>query len=250
MTIAVLLLAGVTVFLAVVLQSAVGFGMALFAIPVLLWLGADLPTAVAMLVVSTAAQSFYGVAVYRQHIPWRAVWAVTPWRFAFMIAGVWLLWYLDALPRDTIKQIVGLTMLAILLVQVALRIKPRARLHGGWTVLAGTLSGLMAGALGMGGPPIVLWAMAHDWPSRVTRSFFWAVFALLAPLQIAVMTIRFGYGIWAGLILGLALAPGTILAARLGVKLGERMNRQRLRQVALGILALIAAAAIAEPWLR
>jgi hypothetical protein len=35
----------------------------------------------------------------------------------------------------------------------------------------------LAGICGMGGPPLVLWAMAHDWPADKVRAFLFACFA-------------------------------------------------------------------------
>ncbi|MHB1157501.1 MAG: sulfite exporter TauE/SafE family protein [Phycisphaerales bacterium] len=244
-----MIFAGGAVFAGVLLQGAVGFGMGLFSIPIMLWLGIDLPVAIAALTVSTFAQSIYGAMTYRQHIPWPAVARTTPLRLIFMLVGLAALWRIDSLPRHNIKQIIGAAILTILVAQQALRAKPRHVVPIGWAWLAASLSGFMAGAIGMGGPPIVLWAMAHDWPSRVTRSFFWVSFGLLSPVMIVAMALTFGSPVWHGLLLGLICAPLTLLGARLGMGIGERLNRQRLRSVTVALLVLIAVGAIVEPWL-
>ena len=44
----------------------------------------------------------------------------------------------------------------------------------GQNTLTFTGSGVLAGLCGMGGPPLVLWAMAHDWPTQRIRGFLFA----------------------------------------------------------------------------
>ena len=100
-----------------------------------------------------------------------------------MPVGVALMYAIFQLDVARTKQVVGVVLLIVLGLQTCCKVQPRPHIHWAWTVVAGSLSGLMAGLLGMGGPPLVLWLMAHDWPSLRQRTFLWLSFLLLVPFQ-------------------------------------------------------------------
>ena len=60
-------------------------------------------------------------------------------------------------------------------------------------LLAGMASGYMAGAFGMGGPPLVLWTMAHDWPAKKSRAFLWSNYLVFMPIQSCLLLWLFGW---------------------------------------------------------
>jgi len=62
--------AGVTICLAVAAQSAVGFGSALFAAPVLVLIGIPLPNVIAMVATCSMLQATVGAYKLRKSIPW------------------------------------------------------------------------------------------------------------------------------------------------------------------------------------
>lgn len=65
---------GVVLLIAAVGQSAVGFGFALFATPALVWLGVDLPHAIALVSTCSMIQSAMGARELRASVP--AAWAL------------------------------------------------------------------------------------------------------------------------------------------------------------------------------
>jgi len=237
-----------SLFVAMVLQGAVGFGSGLLAIPLMLWAGIELPIAIATLPGAVCVQTAYNTWRYRVHLPWSKVGGMTVMRILGLPAGLILLVLLAGQTLDTAKQVIGVTLLIVLGVQWFAKIQPREHLHWAWTPLVGGLSGIMAGAIGMGGPPLVLWVMAHDWPSRTSRAYLWLQFLLVMPPQSALLIYQFGWPVAQAIGLGFAAAPLVIFGAQIGEKLGERLDRHRLRQAAFGLLVIIAVTSIVGPW--
>lgn len=148
-----------------------------------------------------------------------------------------------------VKQVVGVILLLALGMQWLLKIKPRQHIGVGWTLIAGAASGLTAGLVGMGGPPVVLWVMAHDWPAKKSRAFLWATFMMLIPFNLVLLVIKFGSGMWGSCLIGLCLSPLVVLGSELGQRVGELMNRHRLRSAALLLLLVLALVSILGPLL-
>jgi chromate transport protein ChrA len=94
----------------------------------------------------------------------------------------------------------------------------------------------MAGLVGMGGPAVVLWVMAHDWTNRRSRTLMWCAFALLVPWQLTVAYHRFGSPVLTSALLGLAYSPLVIIATMVGTRLGNRLSQNRLRLAAYAVL--------------
>lgn len=229
------------------LQGAVGFGAGLFAIPLMVWAGESLPSAVTITMGGIIVQTCWNLFRYRDHVSARELLPIFALRVLMMPVGVLLLGLLVGLGTARVKQAIGLMLFLVLCVQWLLRVKPREHVAWGWTVLAGGASGLTAGLVGMGGPPVVLWVMAHDWPARKSRSFLWATYLLLIPFNLAVLVYRFGHGIWGSLLLGLCLAPLVLAGSEAGQRVGGMMNRHRLRSTALVLLLLLALASVLGP---
>ncbi len=101
------------------------------------------------------------------------------------------------------------------------------------------LSGLGAGAIGMGGPPVSLWVLAHDWPAIKQRAFLWLTFLLLIPPLILLLIFRFGSPLVSAMAMATLLVPVSILGAWAGVHLGHTLNRERLRVAMMAMLVLI-----------
>ncbi|GAB4187925.1 MAG: sulfite exporter TauE/SafE family protein [Phycisphaeraceae bacterium] len=229
------------------LQGAVGFGGGLFAIPLMVWSGLSLPSAIAVILGGVFVQTSWNLYRYRGHVSLNELMPITLIRIVSMPVGVMLLSMLVGLGTDRVKQVIGIVLILVLAMQRLFRISPRERVSADWTVLAGVTSGLMAGTVGMGGPPVVLWVMAHDWPGRKSRSFLWATFLMLTPFNLGVLVYRFGGEIWVSLGVGLCLAPLIIIGSELGQRLGGMMNRHRLRSTTMLMLLLLAVMSVVGP---
>ncbi len=244
-----ILVASALVF-ACMVQGAVGFGAGMFAIPLMVWAGESLPAAITITMGGVIVQCGWNLYRYRGHVTMRELMPLTTTRLLTLPVGVLLLSVLVGLGTDRVKQCVGLMLLLALLTQWLLKVRPRERVAWGWTLLAGGASGLMGGMVGMGGPPVVLWVMAHDWPAKKARSFLWGTFVLLIPFNLLLLVYKFGNEIGWALLLGLCLAPLVVAGSELGQRIGGLMNRHRLRTVALGFLLILALVSVFGPLLR
>lgn len=230
-------------------QSAIGFGYAIVALPPMLWLGVPLPAAVAATLASVFVQCGTGAYRFRADVHWGDVLPMSLFRIAVMPVGVALLALLDRQDPTWARATVGLAILLAVGLNAGVQPKPRASIPRVWTPVAGISSGLLAGSLGIGGPPVVLWAGAHDWPTRRTRAFLWLLFLLLTPLQLGWMLTRFGPPLVGPIAIGLAATPLVILTGRLGSDAGDRLSRQQLRRVAYALLAAVGLASLLSPLL-
>jgi hypothetical protein len=238
---------GLTLFLGSILQGAVGFAYGLFAIPVLVWLGVPLNETVALMSVSTLVQVLIGAYQLRADIRWKEVWPATLIRVMTIPIGVGLLVVLSALESHQIKQFLGILLLAVLVVQTLWRVEPRDQVHPGWKWLAFSSSGILHGMVAMGGPPVVLWVMAHHWTNRQSRAFLFALFCLAVPIQLGLLYVSFGQEMIPPMLTGLAFAPLVAAGSAVGVRLGNLMTKTMLRQVAFSLLFFIAFASIVTP---
>lgn len=229
-------------------NSLVGFGAGLVAIPLLVWIDVPLPSAIVIVNLSASIQCLWMCIRYRKHIPWRPAMSMHVIRVLMVPVGVVLLVGLVAIGPDRVKQVIGCLLLIVLFMIWILDVQPRRNLHQGWTLLAGTTSGILNGAVGMGGPAAVLWVMAHDWSSRRARSCLWTLILTSFPVQLLMLWWQFGDPILRAMVLGLAMTPVCIVGTLLGLRLGALLPIRRLRRVAYLIIAALAISSIVGPW--
>ncbi len=241
---------GLLIGLGTMLQSAVGFGGGTFAVPLLIWLDVPLPAAITLVLIAVAWQTGWNSYQYRQEIVWSRVFPIFSLRTIFLPLGIWLLGHLNAAGQDVIKQVVGAILLLIVISQWTLRVQPRARLHPGWTFLAGSSSGVLAGLVGSGGPPIALWAAAQQWTSRQMRASLWISLLLTLPVNIGLLIYKFGDSVWSAVGLSVAFIPLVMGGSAIGVRIGDRLSRQWLRLAVFIVLVLVAVGSILAPLLN
>lgn len=220
-------------------QSTIGFGYALFAIAPLIWIGMPLPSAIATVSTCTAIQTSLASRRLRADVPWFLVYKASAVRVVFLIIGMFMLKSMINQGRIDVKGVVGATLCLLIIIQMVWPTRPVDSMHMGWGFVAWMASGLLSGFCGMGGPPLVLWSMAHTWSSEKTRGFLFAVFALASPIQLILLSITFGTEILWSIGLGIAFSPVVYLGNRVGLPLGNRMNKTKLRRAAMGVLFLI-----------
>ncbi|MEM6853208.1 MAG: sulfite exporter TauE/SafE family protein [Planctomycetota bacterium] len=235
-------------------QGATGFAFGLLATPLLIWAGLSLPAAVAAVLTAVLAQTAAGSWRFRDAIVWRDLPTVMVTRNLGLPLGLIVMGWLSASGIETMKLGVGVVLLVVVLLVVVLlvvvlRPKPRAKVPGRWAVPAGLSSGFLSGVTGMGGPPVVIWAMAHDWSTRRSRAFLWTLFLQLMPVQLGLMWWRFGEEVGHAMLAGLVATPAVVLAAEWGSRWGSRWSPAGLRRVTLALLLGMALVSIVGPWL-
>jgi uncharacterized membrane protein YfcA len=238
----------IVVVLGSTLQSAAGFAFGMFAIPLLIILGSESYEAIAIISICGAVQTVLGSIALRHHIHWRQVGGMIALAGACLPIGVWAQGELNEICSvGTIRQVFGGIVLAALIAQWTFRVEPREKLHWFWGVGATGLGGFMAGLAGMGGPPVVLWIMAHRWSNPRSRATLWMLFTGLTPFQLFFLHQRFGEPVLGAIGDGAMLAPFVLLGLVPGLWLGARISKRRLRWVSYGILLAISAYAIVQP---
>ncbi len=165
-----------------------------------------------------------------------------------LLLGVWSLWTLSRVDPAAVRGLVGATLLLGLVTLWVVRPAPRERIRRGWAYLAYGATGYLSGLAGMGGPPVVVWTMAHDWPTTRTRLVLWTSFVVLVPVQLVVLFVTFGKpALWAAL-LGLLLFPGVYAGTWVGLWLGARMSRGALRVATHAMLVMLALVSLWGWW--
>ncbi len=230
-------------------QSTVGFGYAMFATPLLTWIGLPLPSVITVVATCSMFQAAIGARKLHADVPWRLSLSATTIRIAGVAVGMLLLKKLVALNTDHIRMVIGFILCLLVAIQLLWRTPAVKALHWSWAGFAFITSGLLAGLCGMGGPPLVLWTMAHSWSSQMTRGFLFAVFATSIPVQIVLLFLMFGKGILWYVFLGIAFFPLIYLGATIGIPIGNRFSKETLRRIAYGILLLIGVSAVVPAFL-
>jgi uncharacterized membrane protein YfcA len=239
-----------------VLQGSVGFAAGLFGIPLMMLTGISLPQAVALNLVAAAVQNTAAAWQLRRETDYVRAWRPALIRLATLPLGALTMYYLErssqnsAAYKDLTAQLVGVIVLLIVLTQWLMRIEPRPQLHPAWEWLAFGVGGYVLGLCAMGGPAMVLWVMAHDWPMNRAKAFLYFLFATGIPFQAFFLWLFFGSPILWAMAIGLTTLPAVVVGIYLGLWLGRRIPDRVLRPVAWIVLVLIALSAIASPWLK
>ena len=233
------------------IQGALGFAFGIFSIPLLVIVGFPLEQAITLVLGLVIVQTLSSVWQNRTEIPWPELLSITLPRCLFVVIGVYLLSHVKQnWEPNQIKQMIGVCLLTIIFVQLWLSPQPRKKLLPIWTWIAGAASGLMAGLVGMGGPAVVLWVVAHDWTSHKSRTLLWCAFAVMVPWQIIVAWHQFGWPVVQSAGLGLLYSPVVVLATLPGTRIGNQLSQHTLRYIAYTILILIGLASLFAPLMR
>lgn len=236
--------------LGAVVQSAAGFGLALFAVPLLTALGRTLPEAVALVIGAAVVQSSLSLWAAPERPPLVSALPMAACQWSGACAGVWAMHSLVAASPSALKAYVGALVVLLTSTQILLKPQPRSEVPRVWAGVAGLASGLLAGAVGMGGPPLVAYAMAHAWERDRFRTFLWTQFVLAAPVVVALLTYSFGHRTLWWVLTGAASLPFLWMGTRVGLALSSRWGRPQLMKVALSLLYLIGFGALLTPWLQ
>ncbi len=244
-----LILVGLIMFAASTVQSAVGFAFTLFALPFLLLVGLTLPEAVAVTILSSAIQRIIAVSYLRHAVDWQLIKPMIFYGVAMLPVGTLVLREVTFLSPHTAKQIIGVVILLTLLSQWFGNLKPRESVHCSWGYLAGAVSGFLTGFANIGGPPIVLWILAHRWSNermRIMASIFTLSFV---PFQLIILPIVFGKPVLTAYVSAIPVSPMVVAGSWCGLKVGSRIHGKHLRLTMQIILLVIALVSLLKPLL-
>ena len=176
------------IFVATFIRSAFGFGEALVAVPLLaLIIPIEVAAPVAVLISITV--SVVSVAQDWRHIHMRSA----GWLFVSTLLGIPLgLWLLSSAPAGTIKIVLAIVIIAfstyLLLNRHSIALKSDK-----FAPIFGFLAGVLGGAYGMNGPPLVAYGTLRHWSPQHFRATLQGYFL---PASTVVMAGYWMAGLW------------------------------------------------------
>ncbi len=230
----ILVIASLVLLGGMVVQSTIGFGGNLLAVPVFAVLDTDLLPA--PIFIATIAMSVAMAVREHDDIQWTAVRSIALGRIPGTVIGAIVL---ASVSVETMQILIGI--LILLAVSLSLRGVSLPATRRVFTA-GGVVSGFTATTASIGGPPVALTLQHLNGPalrSTMGASFTISVFVTLAGVYAAG---RLGFD---EILLGLALMPATIVGFLISGPLRSRVNPAQLRAAVLvlsGSAALVALA--------
>ena len=145
-------------------------------------------------------------------------------------------WVLATFPASALNRLIGLVLVAVVLLEWR-GLYPEKLSRRRWGLGAGLLAGLIGGAVGTPGPPVILYATAQGWSPRTMKANLQAFFAVNQGV------ILVGYW-WASLLtaevwrLTAAFAVPAAIGLAVGVSLFNRIDQAQFRRMVFGLLGI------------
>ena len=221
------------IFLAVFVQSSIGFGLALVSMPLLVGLLGIQISAPLVALLATVAEVFILIR-YRQAINLRVISQLTITAVIAIPLGVLALRHLDAA--------IVTTALGVILVAYALYALFSPRLpelaHQGWAYGFGFVAGLLGGAYNTAGPPVIIFGNCRGWLPNEFKGNLQGFFLINSLVIIAVHLFSGNYtsDVWSNFLLAM---PGLILGLVAGFLLSKRINAELFRKIVLILLIIL-----------
>jgi uncharacterized membrane protein YfcA len=204
------------IFLATLIRSAFGFGEALVAVPLLaLMMKVEVAAPLAVLVSITVA----GVIVAED---WHKVQFRSAWRLVLStLFGIPLgLLLLTAVPEVIVKGLLAVVIMAFSTYCLAARRPPELK-DDRLAWLFGFVAGVLGGAYGMNGPPLVVYGTLRRWSAEHFRATLQGYFL---PASVVGMTGYLMAGVWTAAVTRYFLLSLPVAAA--AIVLGRVVNRR------------------------
>lgn len=215
---------------AALVASVTGFGYALVAIPFLVLL---LPPAQAVPLVLI---SWFPIAIFlvigsRRHLVRDRLMRLLVGGIAGAPLGIY---GLASFSDSTMRAVIGaITLLAV--VAMAVRTSEPLAREGRALLGAGLLSGALAGASGLSGPPIVLLGLRQRWSHESFRATLLCYFFILHTL-ISLTLGNIGLLTWDTLSMSLQALPGVATGFVVGMWLKGRVEAGMYRRLTIGLV--------------
>lgn len=220
-------------FLATLIRSAFGFGEALVAVPLLaLLIPVEVAAPLAVLVSITVAGVIVAQDWRKVHV--RSAWRLVVFTFLGIPAGVWLLARAD---EQLVKATLAVLIIAFSSYCLAGR-GPHELKDDRLAWLFGFGAGIMGGAYGMNGPPLVIYGTLRRWSPEHFRATLQGYFL---PASLVGMGGYWLAGLWVPAVTRYYVLslPLVVAAIFLGRAVNRRMNgRPFLLYVHVGLIAI------------
>jgi len=224
------LLGAVVIVAAHVVFGLAGFGTGLVAMAFLPFIMTTSDAVVLMTVLTIVFAVVLYVPLRREVTP-RPLVALLLGSLAGTPAGVWVL---AVAPADVVNRLIGLMLVVVVTLEFSGKF-PRRLSAPGWGVGAGVLAGVLGGAVGLPGPPVIIYATTQGWGPRTFKANLQAFFLVNQTV------ILVGYAI-AGLVTdevvrltGVYLVPA-LAGTLVGMSLFTRVDVVRFRRIVFVLL--------------
>jgi len=232
---ALTLLVLTVIFISAFTRSALGFGDALIAMPLLAMIvGMQMATPLVALVASTIAITILIGA-------WRRVDIKAAWRLIVSsLVGIPLgLFFLKAAPESVVKALLGIVLIGFGLYNLVAPKLPTMN-NERLSYLFGLVAGILGGAYNTNGPPVVVYGVLRRWSPESFRATLQGYF-LPTGLMI---TLSHGLaGLWTPAVLRLYVyaLPITVAAVFIGGRVNKRVPSGQFNRIIYACLIVIGA---------
>jgi uncharacterized membrane protein YfcA len=220
------------IFLASFVMGLTGFGIALVAMAFLPWLMSPV-TAIVVLTIYALAFSIVVVGQLRRDLTPRALVDLLIGTVAGTPLGVWVL---ASLPVSALNRLIGLVLVLVVVLEFR-GVMPTRLVGRAWGLGTGFLAGVIGGAVGTPGPPVIVYATTQRWSPRTMKANTMAFFVAN---QAAILAAYW----WAGLLtrevatVAAAFALPALAGVATGVALFGRLDPLKFRRVVFTLLLL------------
>ncbi len=215
-----------------------GFGAGLIMAPALSLLFGP-AAAIASISLIDLPAVLYFLPEARRHGEWRSVVPLGLAGVCTVPVGAWMLVHLD---QEMVRRGIGFVVLGFVVV-LALGWRYRGVVGLPLTLAVGVTSGLLGGAAGIPGPPIILFYLSGPAHARAARASIMGLFVFTSAMGLAAYAF---YGLYTEAVLWrtAGLVPAYLGGVWLGSRLFGRVSEVAFRRVALVVLTSIALAAL------
>jgi len=220
------------------IRGFTGFGASLIWVSGLALL-MDVDEAVPIIFCLEVVASAHLVRAVRGEVLWSSVWRLTGGAFFGLPLGVAVLLVLDA---STMHVVVSIAVLASAIL-LATGWQARRSLTIAETIGVGVTSGILNGATGAGGPPVIVMFLGSPAGISAGRASMIAYFGLIDLVGVAVVA-AIGLLDTTALLRFAVLTPAMLIGASLGERGFGAVRPERVRQVAIATLAALALAGL------
>ena len=152
-------------FLASFVMGLTGFGIALVAMAFLPWLMSPV-TAIVVLTIYALVFSLAVIVQLRRDLTLRPLVDLLIGTVAGTPLGVWVL---ATLPVSALNRLIGLVLVIVVVLELR-GVMPRRLVGRAWGLATGFLAGLLGGAVGTPGPPVIVYATTQGWSPRTMKA--------------------------------------------------------------------------------
>ncbi len=220
-------------FLSTFIRSALGFGDALIAMPLLaMVVGLQVATPLVAMGASTIAFTILLKS-------WRKVEIKAAWR---LVLSTWIgipigIYFLKAAPEPLVKSLLGILLIGFGSYNLFVPDLPRL-LNEKWAYLTGLIAGILGGAYNTNGPPVVVYGILRRWDPEKFRATLQGYFL---PTGFAILITHGLAGMWTSEVIrlyGYSL-PIIIGAVLVGEKVNQIIPQGKFDKIIYGFLVVI-----------